>query len=154
MGDSVLLGTKTTLPPALPGWQVTMDCAGSRRLAQAIGEIRARRGEIGRVFVVQLGNNFLPGEGAYGDQIDQAMAELAGVERVVWITVAEVSSSRVQINADIRAAAGRHPSMVVAEWAPLIAANPGYAADALHLSASGREAMTRLIADTLGPAPA
>jgi len=155
-GDSVLLGTTTTLPAALVGWNVTMDVVGSRRLTQAIPVLQARRAEIGRVLVIQMGNNYIPGEGgSFASQIDQAMAVVAGVERVVWITVAEVNgATRVAINNDIRAAATRHPNIVVAEWAPLVAAHPEYApGDALHLTADGRIAMADLVDAAVGPAP-
>jgi hypothetical protein len=154
-GDSVLLGTMETLPAALVGWQVTMDPVGSRRLTQALPVLQARRGEIGRVVVIQLGNNYIPGEGGtFGGQINQAMSILDGVDRVVWVTLGEKLAGRAGLNAEIRAAAGRWSNIVVAEWAPLVAAHPEYApGDGLHLSGSGRVAIADLIASAVGPAP-
>ena len=146
LGDSALLGARETVPAALPGWQVVFDAVGSRRLPQAIEVLRARRSEIGAVAVIQQGNNYLESEGSFGAQIDEAMRVLDGVDRVVWLTVAEKWPSRVEINQHIRAAAGRWPQIVVAEWAPLIAAHPEYAEDMLHLSAAGRIAIAELIA--------
>lgn len=155
-GDSVLLGTTETLPAALYGWIVTMDTVGSRRLAQAIPILQQRRGEIGRVVVIQLGNNYIPGEGgSYGSQIDQTMAVLDGVDRVVWLTISEaLGPTRVEINHEIRAAASRWSNLVVAEWAPMVAEHPEYApGDGLHLTQSGRLAISDLIARHVGPAP-
>ena len=146
LGDSALLGAREKVPAALPGWQVVFDALGSRRLPQAIEVLRARRSEIGAVAVIQQGNNYLESEGSFGAQIDEAMRVLDGVDRVVWLTVAEKWPSRVEINQQIRAAAGRWPRIVVAEWAPLIAAHPEYAEDMLHLSAAGRIAIAELIA--------
>ena len=146
LGDSALLGARDSVPAALPGWQVVFDAVGSRRLPQAIEVLRARRSEIGSVAVIQQGNNYLENEGSFGAQIDEAMRVLDGVDRVVWLTVAEKWPSRVEINQHIRAAAGRWPQIVVAEWAPLIAAHPEYAEDMLHLSAAGRIAIAELIA--------
>lgn len=146
LGDSALLGAREAVPAALPGWQVVFDAVGSRRLPQAIEVLRARRSEIGPVAVIQQGNNYLEAEGSFGAQIDEAMRVLDGVDRVVWLTVAEKWPSRVEINQHIRAAAGRWPQIVVAEWAPLIAAHPEYAEDMLHLSAAGRVAIAELIA--------
>ncbi|MCO8129189.1 hypothetical protein NHL50_18425 [Acidimicrobiia bacterium EGI L10123] len=146
LGDSALLGASETVPAALPGWHVVFDAVGSRRLPQAIEVLRARRSEIGAVAVIQQGNNHLESEGSFGAQIDEAMRVLDGVDRVVWLTVAEKWPSRVEINSQIRAAAGRWPQIVVAEWAPLIAAHPEYAEDMLHLSAAGRIAIAELIA--------
>lgn len=159
LGDSVLLGTTLGSPPpmvaALPGWTVTLDCEGSRRLVQGLGVLQARRAEIGRVAVIQLGNNYIPGEGGtFGQQIDQAMAILEGTDRVVWVTVGEALAGRAELNAEIRAAAGRHPSIVVADWAALVAADPSLApGDGLHLSNAGRVALSDLVATAVGPAP-
>jgi hypothetical protein len=160
LGDSVLLGTTMGSPPplvaALPGWTVTMDCEGSRRLAQGLGVLQARRAEIGRVAVIQLGNNYIPGEhGGFGSQIDEAMGILEGTDRVVWVTVGEALSGRAELNAEIRAAAARHPTIVVADWAAMVAADPSLApGDGLHLSNQGRAALSGLVAGAVGPAPA
>jgi len=159
LGDSVLLGTTYGSPPpmvaALPGWTVTLDCEGSRRLTQGIGVLQARRAEIGRVAVIQLGNNYIPGEGgSFAGQIDQAMAVLEGTDRVVWVTVGEAIAGRAELNAEIRAAAARHPTIVVADWASLVAADPSLApGDGLHLSNQGRVALSDLVASAIGPAP-
>jgi hypothetical protein len=153
-GDSVLLGTTQTLPAALKGWRVTMDSVGSRRLTQAIPVLRANRSRIGAVLVVQMGNNYIPGEdGTFTAQIDRAMRLLAGVHRVVWVTVAEKWPNRVAVNRAIRAAAARWPMIRIADWAPVIASHRGYAYDMLHLTPAGRAAMARLIATAVGPAP-
>ena len=156
LGDSVLLGTEQTLPAALVGWQVTMDCVGSRRLPQGIEELQANRSRIGAVVVIQMGNNYIAGEdGTFASQIDQAMRVLAGVKLVMWVTVAEEWPSRVMINEAIRASASRWPNIRIADWAPIIAAHPDYAfpPDMLHLSWAGRAAMAHLIASVVGPAP-
>lgn len=150
LGDSALLGARETVPAALVGWDVTYDAVGSRRLPQGIEVLRSRRSEIGRVVVIQQGNNHLAGEGSFAAQIDQAMGVLEGVERVVWLTVAEKWPSRVEINAAIRAAPARWSQAVVADWATVVAAHPEYAGDLLHLTASGRVAIAELIARYVG----
>lgn len=140
---------------ALPGWDVTLDCAGSRRLAQGVGVLEARRGEIGRVAVIQLGNNYIPGEaGTFGEQIDRAMAILAETDRVVWVTLGEALAGRAALNDEIRTAATRHPTMVVADWAAMVGVDPSLApGDGLHLSNGGRVALSGLVAGAIGPAP-
>ena len=153
LGDSVLLGAGDTVPAALPGWIVTMDTVGSRRLPQGIEVLRAKRAQLGAVVVIQQGNNFIAAEGSFAAQIDEAMRVLQGVPRVVWLTVAERWPSRVTINQAIRAAPSRWPNAVVADWAALIAAHPEYAGDLLHLSPAGRIAIAELIASKVGPAP-
>ncbi|MGQ0595615.1 MAG: hypothetical protein ACT4QB_24165 [Gammaproteobacteria bacterium] len=153
LGDSVLLGTKDIMPAALSGWVVRFDAKGSRRLSQGIHVLRARRAEIGRVVVIQLGNNYIAGEGSYAKQIEEAMQVVNGVDRVVWITVAEKYPNRAAINQAIRAAPARWGRIVVGDWAKIIAAHPEYAYDGLHLKPAGRKAMAALIASKVGLAP-
>ena len=153
LGDSVLISAVPYVRSALNGWRVTYDAEGSRRLPQGIQVLKARRDEIGRAVVIQQGNNYLAAEGSFADQIDQAMRVLRGTSRVVWLTVAEKYPSRVQINQAIRAAASRWPTIVVADWARLVAAHPEYAGDQLHLSPEGRRAIASLIDRAVGPAP-
>lgn len=146
-GDSVLLGTVRTLPAALPGWRVHMECVGSRRLPQLIPILRTRIWRAGTTVVIQMGNNYIPGEGGtFRSQIDRTMWILRNVRRVVWVTVAEKWSSRVTINAAIRAAALRYPRIRIADWAKVIKLHPSYAFDGLHLTTTGRLAISRLIA--------
>jgi hypothetical protein len=154
LGDSVLLGARETVPAALAGWIVTFDAEGSRRLPQGIEVLRAHRAQIGAVVVIQMGNNYIPGEGGtFASQIDSAMRVLTGVKRVVWLTVAERWPSRVAINQAIRAAPGRWPNAVVGDWAALLASHPEYAGDQLHLTGAGRTAIAQLIASKVGPPP-
>lgn len=152
MGDSVFLGTASSIPSHLPDWVVTYDAQGNRRLAQGIDVLAARRAEIGEAVVVQLGNNYIDGErGDYASQIDEAMTLIGDVPRVVWVTVAEVSPSRVAINEAIRAAGERYPNMFVADWAATMAAEDGLTWDSIHLTPLGRDRMAELIARGLGP---
>jgi hypothetical protein len=161
IGDSVLLGAKEEVPAELEGWDVTMDAEGSRRLTQAIPDIE-ENGADARVVVINLGNNYIPNEASPGgattfaEQIDETMEALPDVDRVVWVTVAEVSDSRRAINEAIRDAADEYDNAVVLDWAAVVEANPGneeIAGDALHLGAAGQQAIAELISMGVGPAP-
>lgn len=154
VGDSVFLGTASSIPAALPDWLVTYDASGNRRLAQAVEMIAERRAVIGEAVVIHLGNNFIEGErGTYATQIDEVMDVLVDVPRVVWVTVAEVAPSRERINAEIREAAERWPNAAVADWAPIVAEHPEWTFDGVHLTSTGRSKMATLVAETLGPVP-
>ncbi|HSL58769.1 MAG TPA: hypothetical protein VK866_13065 [Acidimicrobiales bacterium] len=151
IGDSVLLGTTRAIPAALADWVVTYDAEGSRRLAQAVDVLAERRSEIGGAVVVQLGNNYIEGErGDYASQLDEAMAVLADVPRVVWLTVAPVSPTREAINEVIRAAGDRWDNLVVADWGAVIADRPELSWDGLHLTPAGREELAAVVAEALG----
>jgi hypothetical protein len=152
VGDSVLMGTARDIPLVMSHWLVTYDATESRRLAQAVELFSGRRHEIGEAVVIGLGNNYIPGErGDYASQIDEVMSLLWFVPRVVWITVAEVNPGRDRINTSIRDAAERWPNMRVADWAPMVTANPSLAWDGMHLSPEGRQALAQLVARTVGP---
>lgn len=145
--DSVLNTAKRELRAHLQGFDLTIDCRVGRRLTQGIPILRARRAEIGGTVVVEMGNNYIPGEGGtFRHQIEMVMRMLRGVDRVVWMTVAEKWPSRVQINREIRAAARRWPSIRIAEWAPVIAENPRFSFDMLHLTDRGKAPIARVVA--------
>lgn len=151
LGDSVFLGTTRTIPAALPDWLVTYDAIGSRRLSQSIEHLVEQRGRIGEAVVIHLGNNYIVGErGDFGTQIEEAMNVLSSVPRVIWVTVAEVSPTRVAINEAIRAAGERWPNVTVLDWAPVVGSDPDFTWDGIHLTNPGRRAMGEAVAQALG----
>ena len=158
LGDSVLLGAANEIPAALPGWQVIVDAKVSRFLNQGIEVLQARRVEIGDagVVVIQQGNNYLGNEQQFRDEIDQTMAVLAGVPKVIWLTVSEFTQSRVDVNKEILAAAERYPNIQLADWngAWLPNRHTFASRDGLHLTRPGARAMAALIASVVGSPPA
>jgi hypothetical protein len=107
---------------------------------------------LGRVVVISLCTNYQAG-GGFANQIDSYMTYLKGADRVVWVTCGEWSPGQVEANVAIRAAAARHPSLVVADWAAF-APTPGYTYDdGIHLKPPAQEAMAALLARAVGPAP-
>jgi len=151
VGDSVILGAETQVPAALAGWKVTFDAKESRRIQAGISLLKARKGPTPRVVVIHLCTNWA--EAGYAKQIDDAMAELDGVDRVVWVTCEPWRLEVASANADIEGAAGRYPNLVVADWAAL-AERPGYSySDHLHLKTPGAVALAALVAEKVGPAP-
>lgn len=158
LGDSVLLGAANEIPAALPGWQVIVDAKVSRFLNQGIEVLQARRAEIGDagVVVIQQGNNYLGNEQQFREEIDQTMAVLAGVPKVIWLTVSEFTQSRVDVNKEILAAAERYPNIQLADWNGTWLPNRHAFAsrDGLHLTRPGAQAMAALIASVVGVPPA
>lgn len=151
VGDSVILGAKAQVPAALPGWKVTFDAKESRRIQAGISILKARTGPPPRVAVIHLCTNW--GEPNYAGQIDKAMAALAGVDRVVWVTCQPWRPEVAAADADITAAADRYPNLVVADWAAL-GDQPVYVyRDHLHLKTPGAVALAALVASKVGPAP-
>ena len=144
------------IPAALPGWNVIVDAKVSRFLNQGIEVLQARRAEIGAggVVVIQQGNNYLGSEQQFREEIDQTMAVLAGVPKVVWITVSEFTRSRVDVNREILAAAERYPNIVLADWNGIWLANRAFTShDGLHLKAAGQAAFAQMVAQVVGAPP-
>jgi hypothetical protein len=107
---------------------------------------------LGRVVVVSLCTNYQAG-GGFGNQIDSYMTYLKGVDRVVWVTCGEWSPGQTEANAAVRAAAGRYPNLVIADWAAF-SPTPGYTYDdGIHLKPPAQEEMAALLARAVGPAP-
>lgn len=152
LGDSVILGAQTTVPPALVGWDVTFDAKESRRIDQGIGILQAKGGQVGRVLVVHLCTNW--GGGDYGAAADQLLGSLVGVDRVVWVTCTPWIPAVGSADDAIKALPSRHPNVVVADWAAWSGSAGFTYKDGLHLQPTGARAMAMLVAAAVGPAPA
>ncbi len=153
VGDSVLEASAPTIEAMLPSWDVTADTRIGRRVPEGAEVIEERRDEIGDVAVIVLGHNYSLGEGFAG-QYSRIMRQLWSLDRVVWVTVAEWSPGQREVNALIRQNAQIWPNVVVADWAQLAAANPGYLArDGVHLTGAGVVALADLAARAVGSGP-
>jgi lysophospholipase L1-like esterase len=152
VGDSVLLGTQDYLQTTVGGWDLRLDARVSRRFPEGIDLLRANRDRLGQAVVICLGHNYGGGGGVYS-YLDEIMAELRNVDRVVFVTVAEWSPAQPEVNRAIRALPAFYPNVVVADWSGVSAANPPFlASDRVHLTRSGNVALANLIAVMLGPA--
>ena len=98
--------------------------------------------------VIHLGNN---GTVDRGD-VDAVMTHLAGVPRVVFVTV-QLGGTRpweAQANGEIRAAAERYPNVAVADWKAASDGHPDYTrSDGIHLSPAGGGVYAATIAAAL-----
>lgn len=103
----------------------------------ALETIRTLGNELGQLVVIDVGYNDGPDE--YAEGIDMVMQALVDthVERVIWMTLNEHEDVWIQHNANIRDAPQRWPLLVVADWAPVAAANPSWFADVVHLNTEG-----------------
>jgi hypothetical protein len=151
IADSVLLAARAALPASLPGWTVTVDATENRRMGAFTGTLAARGGPSPyRVVAIHLCTNYARGEG-FGRALDRAMAALASVPRVVWVTCVEWSEGPPEANQIIRAAANRYGNVAVADWA-VISGTPGYTYDdGIHLRPAGQRAAAALVAAAVGP---
>jgi hypothetical protein len=150
IADSVLLGARNQLPAAMPAAEVTVD-AVENRMVTALSGVLAAHGAPGdyRAVVIHLCTNYSKGM-AYGRYIDQTMAALAAVPRVVWVTCSEWSNGQPEANQAVRAAPGRYPNAAVADWAA-VSATPGYTyVDGIHLKPAGAVGAAAVVAAAVG----
>jgi hypothetical protein len=159
VGDSVLLGTQGTLPAATGRWKTLLDARESRLPGDGDNVIRAHD-DIGRVVIVMLGHNVGPGEQhrANIEAIQAALDERPVVDRVIWVTAAEIGPGQLEWNEALRQFVadrreGGDPETHLLDWALFNAAHPEYTDDGLHLTLVGRAALTDLLTRFVGPAP-
>lgn len=153
IGDSVMLSAASTLPSTMGGWTVVVDGRVSRRMPEGVALLDANGDRLTQVVVILLGHNY-GGGGTAWSSISQMLARTGGVERVVLVTVAEWSPAQREVNDAIRHAARVYDNVVVADWAAVAAANPGYLArDRVHVTGQGAWALAQLISTVTGPLP-
>jgi hypothetical protein len=159
VGDSVLLGTQGTLPPVTGRWQTLLDAVESRLPGEGDDIVRGH-GDIGRTVILMLGHNVGPGEQyrVYLDALQQALDERPVVDRVVWVTAAEIGPAQLAWNESLRAFVterrdGGDTETHLLDWALFNAAHPEYSDDGLHLTQEGRRVLSDLLAQFAGEAP-
>jgi hypothetical protein len=148
VGDSVMLDYQTPLETDIPG--VDVEASVSRQWGageELLSELKAE-GRLGAEVIVALSTN-----GPITDtDFDTMMSTLQGASRVVFVNVHVDRPWQDPNNAVLAQGAGRYPNVVIADWATLAAANPGwFGADGTHLAigGTGANALASLITTTL-----
>ena len=141
-GDSVLLGAAGSIQSALAGHNVSVDAHENLSLLGALGTLQAARPEIGDVVVLDLGYNDGPDPGIWRGRVDQAMAILTGVPKVIWLGQSNWRSGRAEMNAQLAAATQQYPNLEFVDWSAIVAAHPDAVyGDGVHLTPVGQAAM-------------
>ena len=125
---------------------VAVGCfAYGERPPSALDTIQSLGTELGPLVVVDVGYNDRPDE--YGSDLDTVMQALltAKVEHVIWVTLEETEDPWIANNAAIRQAPKRWPQLVVADWAPVAAANPSWFVDKAHMNYDGAFGFARFL---------
>lgn len=144
-----LLGARLDLQvePEVCRKLVSPGCAepGEAPPASALDTIDQLGRQLGPVVVIDVGYNDVPTEYAAGiDPVMQALVA-AGVQHVIWVTLAERQANWAQTNAAIRAAPARWPQLTVADWAPIAATGPQWFVDNAHMNWEGGVALARFL---------
>ena len=106
--------------------------------------------KLGQNVVIAVGYNDFENE--YADEIETVLGALksAGVKHVWWLTLRASRHPYLTMNADIQAAAQKHPELSVIDWNLYARSHPDwFQDDGVHLLAPGSEAMATLIHQSL-----
>jgi lysophospholipase L1-like esterase len=150
-GDSLAVGTKPYIPPALAGWKVTQSTAVSRHAHQGADVMRRYGRKLPRVIHVSLGTNDDPSQvEGFSASIEEIM-EVAGVRRcVVWTNIVRPPFQGTSYDPYNRALAREdreRDNLRVVNWARMVKRNRGWLADdGVHVSAEGYRARARAVA--------
>jgi peptidoglycan/LPS O-acetylase OafA/YrhL len=149
LGDSVLADAVDMLHRTVPG--ITVDASVGRQLVDAADALRAwrERAPFHRV-VLSLGTNgpFPP------DRLDELLAELQDVHRVVLVNVRMPRSWEPAVNTALAEATARWPNVVLVDWHAFARDRTElFARDGIHLTRRGAEAFALLVAAGLASDP-
>ncbi|TAK70710.1 MAG: acyltransferase [Actinomycetota bacterium] len=147
IGDSVMLGARTTLRTQFPG--IAIDAAVARQTGTILARVQkfAAAGKLAPVVVIHTGTNGVVPE----DMLSTMLTTLADRSRVVIINDAVPRSWRDDNNATIAAVVPRFPNAVIADWRAVSTGHPEYfVADGVHLTGPGMHAYAEMIAAAIG----
>ena len=142
IGDSVMLGAAYQLGATLGA--VEIDAAVGRQSASAINVLNgySANGGLPSVVIIDIGNNGI----LTPHQIDTVMEALAGVAKVIFVTVRVDRPWEEGNNANIWDARGRHPNIYIADWHATSTGHPEYfQGDGIHLRPEGAQAFADLL---------
>lgn len=145
IGDSIMLGSARHLQQAIG--DIEIDAAVSRQAFAVIPILRARRDakRMGECVIIHTGNN-----GAFtAKQLDDMMQLMAGVQRVVFVTVQVPRPWRDPNNTMLAAAVPRYPNAALADWYTATATRPELFWDGVHPWPEGMQIYAGVIAAQL-----
>jgi lysophospholipase L1-like esterase len=150
-GDSLAVGTKPYIPPALEGWKVTQSTAVSRHAHQGAQVMRSYGRGLPRVIHVSLGTNDDPSQVEGFSAAIEDIMDVAGERRcVVWTNIVRPPYRGTSYDAYNRALAREdreRDNLRVVDWARMVKRNRDWLADdGVHVSAEGYRARALAVA--------
>jgi len=144
IGDSVMLASAQALLDRYPG--IRIDAEVSRSMWAAPGIVQDLGPGLRDYVVVGLGTN-----GAVQDSVlDRVRNELGPERRLVLVTASAPRSWIPGVNKDLRAYAGDHPDVLIADWAGAISPHEDLLADDhIHPGSAGGRYYADAIADAI-----
>jgi peptidoglycan/LPS O-acetylase OafA/YrhL len=147
IGDSVMLGARDALVPALGG-NVQIDAAVSRQFDDAleVTGLLATAGQLGDRVIVHMGNNGM----IRPEQFDELMRLLTGVPRVLVVNTAVPRPWEQPVNDLLAASVPNYPNALLVDWNGFASQHPDlFVGDGVHLTPGGAVEYAGLIAQHL-----
>ena len=160
LGDSVVAWSEAAIEERLGHTGLVIDALACRgavascvvpgqgtRPPSGLSTIKAQRGRLGDLVVIELGYNDRPQRRA----IDRVMQELRaqGVSRVAWINLSERRSGYRDTNRALMAASLRWPELRVLDWRSYSAGRGSWFVDGVHLTSKGKAAFAHFLARSI-----
>ncbi len=147
IGDSVMLGARSTIYDVIPGARV--DAAVSRFPGAFTGRIKKlkARDKLADIVVLHLGTNGVLPEDMLREQLDL----LTKTKRVVIVNGSVPRTWEEQNNDVIDTVVPDYPNAVIADWHAAAEGHPEYfVSDGVHLTPKGAKAYAKLIKKAAG----
>jgi len=142
IGDSVMLGARSTLTSVIPGTKV--DAAVSRFPGAFVGKLKkySKRDKLAPTVVIHAGTNGVMPEAMLREMLDT----LADVPRVIVLTTNMPRSWRAPNNKAIKSVVPDYDNAVLVDWYAASKDHPEYfVSDGIHLTSKGARAYAKLI---------
>lgn len=141
VGDSVMVGAKPDLEHELPG--IEIHAKEGRQFEEGLDVVLELRNgaRLGNVVVIDLGTNGPITSGL----VDEMMALLDAVDRVVLVTLRMPRSWESGNNAILAEIAARYENVALVDWHGASEGHPEYFWDGVHLTPDGARAFALLV---------
>ncbi|MBI3943045.1 MAG: acyltransferase family protein [Chloroflexi bacterium] len=151
IGDSVMLGAVKEMGKAIEG--IDIDAVTGRQAADVLSILRTRQkaNQLGSIVIIHTGNN-----GTFSTrQFTEMMDILAGVPKVVVITVKVPRRWESLNNTVLADEVQQYPQVLLADWHEISADHPEFFwNDGIHLKPAGAEAFASMLQKlVLAPVP-
>lgn len=139
VGDSLTVGTRPYLPASLTSGSATVKAEVGASTAWGLRVLRTDpAAQAASIWLIALGTNDSDARQTTYAPLVEEVLRLAGTRRLLWVDAYAHGHPAVGVNAALRAAAARHPTMTVIGYAAQIATHPTYlAGDETHLTPAG-----------------
>lgn len=146
IGDSVLLGARSSVRNQLPGITVNADVGRQFNVLSWLIPLLQKSGDIRSNVIINLGTNGPPTD----NDLRKALDGLGDVRRVVLVTTREPRSWQDLTNDRLRSAAEGRANVVIADWFAVSAGHPEFfVEDGVHLTVAGADAYSMTLAAAL-----